>query len=287
MTSPLIVVFGATGTTGSEVVGQLVDCGRRVRAVVRDRFKAAKFGKDVEVVQADLAEQDALAAACAGADKAFIVSVGPGLVLEANAFAAAKGAGIRHIVRVSAQEIEFPELAATPLGKAHLEAEQRLRECGVAWTLLRPSYFATNTLLPFILDRREGASFVPTGDGKEAPIDPRDIAAVAVRALTTPGHKQEVYLMTGPELLSYADMMGKASRAVGKQLRHVDMPEDAARKRLLALGLPPPVAESLIGHFAAVKAGRAYVTSTVGHLLGRPARTFDDWIDDHTAALKG
>jgi NAD(P)-dependent dehydrogenase (short-subunit alcohol dehydrogenase family) len=83
MTSPLIVIFGATGTTGSGVVSQLVDCGRRVRAVVRDRAKAEKFGGDVEIVQADLAEPDALAAA---------------------------------------QEIEFPELAATPLGKAHFAA---------------------------------------------------------------------------------------------------------------------------------------------------------------------
>jgi uncharacterized protein YbjT (DUF2867 family) len=285
MATPLNLVLGATGTIGREVVKQLVDAGHRVRAAVRDPGKAATIGRGVEIVQADLAKPDTLAAACAGADNAFVLSNGPGIALEPNAYSAAKAAGIRHVVRISAQEIEFPELAATPLGQWHLEADRRLHQAGVAWTLLRPSFFSSNMFFPFILDRREGAAFLPTGDGREAPIDPRDIAAAAVMTLTTPGHEGEVYVLTGPKLLSFAEMMEKLSFAIGRPFEHVDLTSTEAHKRLMAAGIPPVVAESLLGHFAAIKAGRAYVTSTLARLLGRPPRSFDDWVRDNTAPL--
>jgi uncharacterized protein YbjT (DUF2867 family) len=286
MTKPLILVTGATGTVGTELVGQLVAAGQRVRALVRDPAKAARFADGVEIAIADLSMPETLDAAFAGVDKAFVLSNGPAIALQGNAFAAAKRAEVGHIVRLSAQELEFRQIADAPLGQWHLESERRLRDSGVPWTILRPSYFASNTLIPLFFDPRQGSA-LPAGAGKEAPIDPRDIAAVAVKALTTPGHESQTYVITGPELLGQAEMMAKASVALGKPLTYVDVSPDEARERMLAFGFPPPFADSVLGHFAAVRAGRVYLTSTVANLLGRPPRSFDDWLRDNAAALNG
>jgi uncharacterized protein YbjT (DUF2867 family) len=286
MTKPMIVVFGATGTIGSELVPLLLKGPQRLRIAVRDPAKASRYTGAAEIVRSDLSDPASLAAACAGANKAFVVSGGEGIALEPNVFDAAKAAGIEHIVRVSALEIEFPELAETPLGQWHLETERRLRATGVPWTLLRPSYFSSNTRLPFIIDPREGSALIPT-DGKEAPIDPHDIAAVAVAALTNPGHEGETYLLTGPELLSFGEMMAKLSATLGRTISHVAVGEDDARRRLLTRGVPVPYVQSLLGHFKAVSAGRAYLTSTVSRLLGRPARSFDDWLRENATQLQG
>jgi uncharacterized protein YbjT (DUF2867 family) len=281
----LILVVGATGTVGSEVVKQLTDRGGRVRVMTRDPAKAAKFGKAVEIVEADLGKPETLGPAFAGVEKAFVLSNGPGIALEGNALAAAKAAGVRHVVNVTAQELDFPELAAAPLGQAHLSIERALVESGLAWTILRPSWFASNLLIPFLMDLRAGETVLPAGDGKEAPIDPRDIAAVAIKTLTTPGHEGKTYVITGPELLSQTDMMARASAILGRPLKHVDISEAEALTRWLGMGVPREFADSLIGHFKAMKAGRAHVTSAVAEITGRPPRRFEDWVHDHRAAL--
>jgi uncharacterized protein YbjT (DUF2867 family) len=107
-----------------------------------------------------------------------------------------------------------------------------------------------------------------------------------VAALTTPGHEAKTYVITGPELLSQADMMARASVILGRSLSFVDISEAESRERMLGAGVPTPFVDSLLGHFAAIKAGRATVTSTVAELTGRPARRFDDWVRDHTSLLK-
>jgi uncharacterized protein YbjT (DUF2867 family) len=141
-------------------------------------------------------------------------------------------------------------------------------------------------LIPFFFDPHQGTC-LPAGAGRESLIDPRDIAAVAVKALTTPGHDGKTYVLTGPELLSYAEMTAKASAVLDRPLRYVAVSEAAARERMLEAGFMPPFADSVLGHFAAVRAGRAYLTSTVADLLGRPPRSFDDWLGDNVAPLTG
>lgn len=282
----MIIVTGSTGTIGSEVVKQFVDGHHKVRALVRDRAKAAWPSKAVEVVVGDLAKPETLGAAFDGVDKAFILSNGPELAkLEANAFDAAKKAGVKHIVKLSGRHIDADFMAGTGLVRWHGESERRLRTLGIAWTILRPGFFASNVLMFGVKER--GALFLPAGDGKDTPTDPRDIAAVAVKALTTPGHEGKIYELTGPEFLSYAEMMQKMAAAIGKPLKYVDVPEATAREGMLATGLPPAQADSLMSYFAGVKAGKIYPpTPTVADVLGRPARTFDEWLHDNAAALK-
>lgn len=281
-----ILVTGATGTVGSEVVKQLVEGGRKVRALVRNPAKAAKFGNAVEVIKGDLAKPEALVAAFAGVDKAFVLSNGPELAkLEANAFDAAKRAGIKHIVKLSGRHLDADFMAGTGLAQWHDESERRLRTLGIAWTILRPGLFASNVLIWRI--KEQGALFLPVGDGKDTPTDPGDIAAVAVKVLSTSGHEGKIYELTGPELLSYAEMVQKMSAAIGKPLKYADVPEATAREGMLATGVPPTLADSMLRYFAGVKAGQIYPpTGTVADVLGRPARTFDEWVRDHMAELR-
>lgn len=284
----MILITGATGTVGSEVVKQLVEAGQEVRALVRDLAKALKFGTGVEVVKGDLSKPETLAAAFIGADKAFVLCApGPDMVeLEGNAYDAAKRADTKHIVKLSALSVEGGGLMAkTPGGEWHSRSEKRLRALGTAWTILRPGPFASN-VINFWGIKQRGGLFLPTSTGKDAPIDPRDIAAVAVKVLTTPGHEGKIYELTGPELLSYAEVVQKVAAVTGKPFKFVDVPEAVWRQEMLSAGFPPPMVDTLLVYFASVKAGRWYVTSTVAELLGRPARTFEQWAKDHAAALK-
>ena len=289
MTTPLILVTGATGTVGSEVVKQLVQGGHRVRALVRDPAKAQKLSTGIEIVQGDLSKPETLAAAFVGVDKAYVVlsATDPEFPeLEGNAFNAAKKAGVKHIVKHSGGNFIAEDFfAKTPFAKWHSESEKRLRALGVAWTILRPAFFDSNLIEFGIVSR--GGLFFPAGNGKDAPIDPRDIAAVAVNVLTTPGHAGKVYELTGPELLSFAEVVQKIAAVTGKPLKYVDVPEVTWREEMLSAGAPPPVVESLLAYFAGgVKAGLIHMTSTVSELLGRPARTLEQWAKDHIAALQ-
>jgi uncharacterized protein YbjT (DUF2867 family) len=281
--SESILVTGATGTVGRETVEQLVDAGQQVRVLVRDLSKA-KFDDAVEVVQGDLSRPETLEAAFAGVKKAFVIANYPNLKeLEINAYAAAQRAGVLHVVKLSAQETFQPHMAGTEHARTHIETEQSLRESGLSWTMLRPGFFASNFL--FFVNREQSAIFLPTGEGKEGTIHPRDIAAVAVKALTTPGHESKIYELTGPDLLSYPALMEKLSAVTGKQFRHVDVTEDESRNQMLSAGFPPVLVEAIMSHCAGVKTGCMQIAEGVSDVLGRPALSFSDWARENIAAF--
>jgi uncharacterized protein YbjT (DUF2867 family) len=286
MTQPLILVTGATGTVGSEVVRQLVERQQRVRVLTRKPASAVKFGPTVEVVEGDLEKPEALAPAFAGVDELFVLSNFPSIpVAEANAYEAARTAGIRHIVKLSARHIAADFFSGTVLASWHRESEQRLQSLGIPWTILRPGSFASNFLTFF--NRENSGIFLPVGNGKDSFIDPRDIGACAVELLTTAGHDGRIHEITGTEDLSYAQCAEKISAAAGKTIVYQDIPADTLRQGLLATGLSAPFVESFLIFFAAVRQGKSFPpTSAVADLLGRPPRSFDDWARDHAAAFR-
>src|SRR5207248_1303040 len=193
---PLILITGATGTVGTETIKQLTEAGHRVRALVRDAGKAAKLDPRAEVVVGDLADPSTLPPAFAGVDKVFVITNGWDLhVMEGNAYEAAKQAGAKHIVKLSGRTVDWPGLAGTTTAEWHGESERRLRALGTAWTILRPCFFWSNLLLFGVMQQK--GIFLPVGDGRDAPIDPFDIAAVGVKTLTEPGHDRKIYEMTG------------------------------------------------------------------------------------------
>ena len=287
MSKPLILVTGATGTVGSEVVKQLAETGQRVRALVRDPKKAERFPKAVEVVHGDLEKPETLAPAFAGVDKAFVVLPASPMLpaMEGNAFEAAKEGGVGHIVKLSARHVDADFMAPTPLAQWHRDSEQRLRSLGIPWTILRPGTFASNVLA--WLDRKNNAIFLPAGDGRDSFVDPRDIAAIAVALLTLPGQDGRIYEISGSEWLSFAQVAQKMSELTGKKASYHNIPEETAKQKMLAMGMPLTLVESMLSYYVAgIRNGKMYApTSTIRDVLGRPARSFDEWVRDHRAML--
>lgn len=280
-----VLVTGATGTIGSEVAKLLLEGGHSVRALVRDPAKAARLGDALEIVVADLSKPETLPPAFEGIDSAFIASNGLDIaVLEANAYKAASNASVKRIVKLSGRHLDADFMQGTPLARNQNASEERLRQLGIPWTIVRPGFFSSNFLL--FIDRAKGIAALPVGEGNETPTDPRDVAAVMVEALTKPGHEGKVYEITGPEYLSYVEMVRRIAVATKKPISLIDVPSTVARDGMVAAGVPATQADGLIRYFQGVKDGKIYPpTATIGELLGRPPRTFDDWLRDHVSAF--
>lgn len=283
----MILVTGATGKVGSEVVRQLAAAGAQVRAFVRDPEKAkAKLG-GVELAAGDLARPETLAAALRGVEKLYLL---PPLVptmteLEALAIEQARRAGVKHVVKHSNMGAQHEPGLTLP--RWHRAGEKRIEASGMAWTFVRPTGFMSNALAWAGSIKSQGVVYGNGGDGKMSVVDPRDIAAVAVKALTEPGHENKAYSITGPEALSQAQIAEKLSAATGKPIQYVDLPPETAREGMLKAGLPPRLVEGLSQLVGAVRAGRMTgATPELERLLGRKPRTFDEWARENAAAFQ-
>lgn len=280
----MILVTGATGNIGRELVRLLVTAGEKVRAMTRDRKNAEKLGGGVEVFEGDLDRPESIAEALRGVDKLFLLAAGrnvPGE--EANAIDAAKKAGVKHVVQVSTLGVAWNMVGSAPL---HIDGEKRLKESGLAWTILRPGEFMSNAFMWQPSIKGQGAVYLPTGDGKQAFIHPHDIAAVAAKVLTTPGHAGKIYELTGGEALSAADCAAKLGAAIGKPVKHVDIPEAAFREQMAKFGAPPVLVETVARLYTDMRAGKtAAVLPTIQEVTGRKPRTFDDWAKENAAAF--
>jgi uncharacterized protein YbjT (DUF2867 family) len=281
----MILVLGATGTVGGEVARQLIEAGHKPRILVRSRAKAAAFEGKAEIVEGDMENASDLAAALAGIEKLFLVSTGlDGPKLEAAAIDAAKKAGVKHVVKLSVIGADAPQIS---FAKWHAASEKHLKESGVAWTMLRPGNFNTNALGWAETIKTQGAFYQPTAEGRWASIDPADIGAVAVKALTTPGHEGKAYTLTGPESMSAAGYAAKISAAIGKPVKFVDVPPEAAKDGMLKGGMPAAYADALLDLLAVMKANFAdAVTTDVEKVLGRKAASFESWVAKNAAAFR-
>ncbi|CAN5912701.1 hypothetical protein BH11GEM1_BH11GEM1_02190 [soil metagenome] len=152
--------------------------------------------------------------------------------------------------------------------------------------MLRPGNFMTNALGWAPTIKADGNIYQPTGTGTWAAIEPADIGAVAVRALTSAGHEGKEYTLTGPEAFDGAGYAAILTRVLGKTVTFVDVLPDAARQAMLGSGIPPAYVEALLDLLAAMKAGyTGAVTDTVQQTLGRPAGTFESWATRNAGAF--
>lgn len=280
----MILATGATGNVGGELVSQLLDLNQPVRVLTRDPRKVAAWGDRVECAAGSFDQPSTLDAALQGVEQVFLMTseVGAGHVEAMQK--AARQAGVRHIVYLSSTGANHPALL---LGKWHHDREEVLRASGLSWTFLRPGNFMSNTLMWAETIKTQGAVYFPGGEGRTAPIDPQDIAAVAALALTQPGHEGRIYELTGGELLTAAQQTEILSRVLGKPIRYVDVPPSAAREGMLKSGMPPIVADAVIEVFTFVRDGQvAQTTDTFEQVVGRKPRTFEAWCRDHTAAFQ-
>jgi len=281
----MILVTGATGTIGSELLRQLAARGEKARALTRDPARA-QVPAGVEVVRGDYHEPASVEAAMSGVTALFAVGVlGPGDAdADAALVAAARAAGVRRVVKLSA--IGTGDPAMGPVANWHLGGEQAVKASELEWTVLRPSLFASNTLS--WADAIHSGNPVPnlTGTGTQGVIDPRDVSEVAAETLLAPGHTGRVYTLTGPELLSTADQAAALAEILERPVVTVDVPPDALREQFREAGMSETYAEGVLAGTAYVrKGGNAVLTEEVARILGRAPRTYAQWARDHKEAF--
>jgi uncharacterized protein YbjT (DUF2867 family) len=280
----MIAVFGATGQTGGEVTRQLAARGVPTRALVHTPEKASMLeGLNVEIVQADLNRPETLEAALAGAEKVYLVTSGGAIRLSENVFTAAQRTGVRQIVRLSGSFIVSSD-APVQLDRWHAQAEQALERSGIAYTHLRPSFFMQNLL--FL--GASGTLALPMGDAHVNLVDYRDIAAVAVAALTGTGHEGQTYAITGPEALTFAEVAAKLTAASGRIFTYVPVSEAEFARRLGQSGRPASLAADLAKEYALIGVGHpafGVVMDTVLRLTGQAARSVDQFARDYARVL--
>jgi uncharacterized protein YbjT (DUF2867 family) len=273
----MLLITGATGHIGRELVRELDAKGAAYRVLVRDPTRTADLPQRAERVVGDLDKPATLAPALDGVERLFLLVPGVGIQHTEHAIAAAKAVGVRHIVYLSSYAVIGDPIPA--MGRWHHEREQLIRASGIPATFLRPCAFMINAFdwLPTL---REGNYVLdPVGPGRAAPIDPADIAAVAAVALTEDGHQGKEYLLTGGETFTVAEQVQILAKAIGRDIeaRTVATPAEAVRFRY-PHGAPQVLADALIEGLTLMRADTVGVRSdTVRRLLGREPRTFADW----------
>jgi uncharacterized protein YbjT (DUF2867 family) len=283
----MLLVTGATGHVGPELVRALDARAAPCRILVRDPARAAGLPERAERVVGDLDKPAALAAALDGVDGLFLLVPGIGLEQTEHAVAAARAAGVRRIVYLSSYAVIGDPVPA--MGRWHHQREQLIRASGISATFLRPTGFMTNAFdwLPALRD--PGYLVDPVGPGRAALIDPADIAAVAAVALTEDGHDGAEYLLSGGEPLTVAEQVQILAKAIGRdiEVRPVATPAEAVRFRY-PHGAPKALADAVIEGLARMRAETVGVRSdTVRHLLGREPGTFADWCARNADAFTG
>ena len=282
----MILITGATGNVASLLIPALRQAGQEVRALVHDVSKARPL-KDlgVEVVIGDMERPETLGTAVAGVDKIYLItSNGPtGAQQAKNVILAAKGAGKPTIVRQSGYGTSKSRII-----QHHEEIERDLEHSGLAYTLVKPTFFMQNTMMAAETVASDGVLYMPMKDGRLGMIDVRDVAEVALKVLTSAGHDGKSYILTGPASISFQDVAGGLSKALDKEVSYIDVPLETARQAMVAMGLPEWIADGFVELFEGFSEGFAdMTTSNVEQLTGHPARSFEAFARDFAEAFGG
>lgn len=284
----MVLVIGATGQIGRALVERLQQDGVPVRAYVRNRKRAAAtLGDQVELAKGDLNDAPALAAAMQGVTKLFLNSAAsPDMIaLQGNAIDVAKRAGVGHIVAIST--IGAAEDAPTHIGRWHAAIDAQLAASGIPYTILQPQLFVQNLLGSAGSVAESGELVAPMGNGRVALVDVRDVADVAAVILENDGYGvNEVWTVTGPEAVGWADIASKMSDRFGRKVTYLDADPVSARQGLVDAGAPEWFADDLAVTYAHLAAGGgADVTETVANVAGHSGRTLDYFLEDYAWAF--
>ncbi|ADB49943.1 NAD(P)H-binding protein [Conexibacter woesei] len=266
------LIIGGSGKTGRRIVEHLTAAGHTARA-------ASRGG----AVHFDWHDETTWDAALAGTEGVYLVVPQQGFEYAAP-FAAllkrAEAAGVRRAVMLSARGAEFVP------GNPVFAAEDVVRGSGLDWTILRPTWFDQNFTEAYFAPGEDGAVVAPAGDGREPFVDLDDVAAVAAAALTDPRHAGRTYELSGPEALTFGELVALLAAEAGRELRYVAA-DPADYERILTGALDAERAAFLAQLFAAIRDGRdTRLSDGVQQALGRPATTVAQWAAREGAALR-
>ena len=278
----MILVTGASGSVGREVVREVQKTGRAFCAMYRSKGEAGKAPAGVKTAIADFGDTASLLSALQGVDRVYLVCspIQELVQLEGNAIDACKRAGVKKIVLNSA-------LGAGDYDKSfpswHRKVEDKLKASGIEFVILRPNGFMQNTityLAPSI--KAQGVFYDAMGNAKTSYIDVRDVAAVVAKTLTTDGHAGKIYELNGPEAITQDDLAKRIAAKSGREVKHVNIPREAHQKTMLDLGMPEWQVTALIELQDYYVSGRAAaVDGVVEKVLGKPARTMDAFLTEY------
>lgn len=276
-----IAVTGATGTVGRLVAQRLAEQRRHaVTLLSRDPVRARAAGLSGHVVGADFEHEASVRRGLDGVDTVLVVTGNPLRPdHDENIVLAARAAGVRHLVKLSAAAVEDPG-AQDLITRWQRTAEERIVGSPLTWTMLRPRSFMTHALAWREGIRRDGSVAALDCDSPNACIAPEDIADVAVRVLTGTGHEGRSYALTGPQALTVRQQVDTLSALLGRDLRCVELSPEQARERWRRRW-PEPLVEALAESADRQRVGaKAGVTQEVRRLTGRPAVPFAEWAGD-------
>jgi len=282
----VILVIGGRSKIGAALTSELLSRGQQVRALVRAGEPAGDLPAAAEAVTGDLADEGSLVTAMAGVEKVFLLSSPhPDVVTwHRNAIDAARRTQVQLLVRSSILGADGESPAE--FISAHSVCDRYLEDSGLPYVIVRPNLFLQNipeSTVPSIA--ASGTFYANAGDARISMVDTRDVAAVAARALTEPGHAGASYDVTGPEALSYADVAARLTSAMGRHISYAAASDGAVRQALLGAGLTDWFAGALVGLYqdyrrSGTSGYAAQVSTTIERLTGRPARSLDDLLGE-------
>ena len=280
-----VLVTGATGRVGRAVVDLLVEAGVPVRALAHRAEATGTLPADVDAVTGDLTVPDSLDAALEGVGAVFLVWTAP--PTTAPAVVERLAAHARRVVFLSApHRTPHPFFQQpNPLAAMYADIERLIATSGLESTVIRPGMFASNALLWWASAiRDDGVVRWPYAAAETAPVDDRDVAAVAALTLYEDGHAGGDYVLTGPESLSQAEQVRIIGDVVGRRITFEELSPEEFRRESEG-SWPRPALDMLLAAWAATMGRPAYVTDTVSEILAAPPRSFRQWAADHATAF--
>ena len=281
----MILITGASGNAGAEVLRQTVKTGAKIRAAFQSPEKAATAPSGVEIAIMDYRQPETIRQALDGVERVFLVApVVPNIPeLENNVVVEAKKSGVRHIVKFSAlggRESTFPRL--------HTESEDRIKASGLPYTFLRPNGFMQNLIIYNLgTINSQNAFYGSQGDAAVSYVDLRDVGALAARVLTEPGHEGKAYEITGPTALTNRQMAEILSDDIGRTITYVDLPSDQFAAGMRAAGAPEFNIKGLVDLNALYAAGKAQrISRDFEDVMKRKPTSFEQFSRDHVDAFR-